>query len=137
MWKNIFYFFLLAPYGRLTDSAQRLQLFHPEPCGGITGHTPRRRKLRIPRLRVNREGSLAPLLLLSPRGPLCWARAGAPWATGGESRYQFRVSSSSIQSRAEASEGIRQSPRGDRVTEPTLGPSGRQERLNCWAKNRR
>ena len=36
----------------------------------------------------------------------------------------------------EASDGIRQSPLGDSVTEPTFGPSGRQERLNCWMKNR-
>ena len=33
------------------------------------------------------------------------------------------------------SEGILQSPRGERETEPTLGPSGMQERLNCWVKN--
>ena len=32
---------------------------------------------------------------------------------------------------------MRQSPRGDSVTEPTFGPSGRHERLNCWAKKRR
>ena len=32
---------------------------------------------------------------------------------------------------------MRQSPRGERVTEPTFGPSGRQLRLNCWAKKRR
>ena len=38
---------------------------------------------------------------------------------------------------AEASLGIRQSPRGERATLPTRGPSGRQERLNCWAKKRR
>ena len=48
-----------------------------------------------------------------------------------------RVSSSAIQRVLQASLGIRQSPRGDSVTEPTLGPSGRQLRLNCWAKNRR
>ena len=36
-----------------------------------------------------------------------------------------------------ASDGILQSPRGDSVTVPTFGPSGRQERLNCWIKNRR
>ena len=30
---------------------------------------------------------------------------------------------------------MRQSPRGERLTEPTLGPSGRTERLNCWSKN--
>src|SRR5690349_8034836 len=40
-------------------------------------------------------------------------------------------------SAAWASLGIRQSPRGDRLTEPTFGPSGRQERLNWLAKNRR
>ena len=31
----------------------------------------------------------------------------------------------------EASLGMRQSPRGERLTLPTFGPSGRQERLNC------
>lgn len=36
----------------------------------------------------------------------------------------------------QASDGIRQSPLGERETEPTLGQSGRQERLNCWAKKR-
>ena len=35
-----------------------------------------------------------------------------------------------------ASEGIRQSPRGDRLTVPTFGPSGTHDRLNCWRKNR-
>ena len=38
---------------------------------------------------------------------------------------------------AQASLGIRRSPLGDRATVPTFGPSGRQDRLNCWAKNRR
>ena len=47
------------------------------------------------------------------------------------------ASTSSSHRRAEASLGMRQSPRGDSVTEPTFGPSGRQLRLNCWAKNRR
>ena len=41
------------------------------------------------------------------------------------------------QSSAAASLGMRQSPRGERLIEPTLGPSGRQERLNWFAKNRR
>ena len=36
-----------------------------------------------------------------------------------------------------ASEGILQSPLGERETEPTLGPSGIHERLNCCAKKRR
>ena len=45
-------------------------------------------------------------------------------------------SSSASQRVAQASLGIRQSPRGERVTLPTLGPSGRQLRLNCWAKKR-
>ena len=44
---------------------------------------------------------------------------------------------SSSQRLDEASLGIRQSPRGLRLTEPTFGPSGRQERLNCWVKKRR
>ena len=45
-------------------------------------------------------------------------------------------SSSACQSAALASEGMRQSPRGERDTVPTFGPSGRQLRLNCWEKNR-
>ena len=49
----------------------------------------------------------------------------------------YKFSSSSIHNVFTASEGILQSPLGDRVTEPTLGPSGRQERLNCWLKKRR
>jgi len=36
-----------------------------------------------------------------------------------------------------ASEGMRQSPRGERLTVPTLGPSGTHDRLYCWRKNRR
>ena len=35
-----------------------------------------------------------------------------------------------------ASEGIRQSPRGERLTVPTLGPSGTHDRLYWWRKNR-
>jgi hypothetical protein len=35
-----------------------------------------------------------------------------------------------------ASLGIRQSPRGDNATEPTFGPSGMAERLNCCEKKR-
>lgn len=38
---------------------------------------------------------------------------------------------------AHASLGILQSPLGDSATVPTFGPSGRQERLNCWEKNLR
>ena len=45
------------------------------------------------------------------------------------------ASSSSIQTRLHASLGILRSPRGDTATEPTFGPSGRQDRLNCWEKN--
>lgn len=36
-----------------------------------------------------------------------------------------------------ASLGIRQSPRGLMEMLPTFGPSGKQERLNCWLKKRR
>lgn len=42
-----------------------------------------------------------------------------------------------IHASTKASLGIRQSPRGDRDTDPTFGPSGIQDRLNCWEKNRR
>ena len=49
----------------------------------------------------------------------------------------YSPSSCSSQIRAQPSLGIRRSPRGDTATEPTFGPSGRQERLNCWAKNLR
>ena len=47
------------------------------------------------------------------------------------------LSSSACQTVAQASEGMRRSPRGLTAAEPTLGPSGRQLRLNCWAKKRR
>ena len=62
---------------------------------------------------------------------------GISFATGGRGLRAYSSSSSSSQSLATASDGIRQSPRGLKATEPTLGPSGRQERLNCWLKNRR
>ena len=44
--------------------------------------------------------------------------------------YQEAFSALS-QSDTLASLGMRQSPRGLSVTEPTFGPSGRQLRLNC------
>lgn len=47
-----------------------------------------------------------------------------------------RLLHSSIHSAEAASLGIRQSPRGDNDN-PTFGPSGRHERLNCWLKNLR
>ena len=34
-----------------------------------------------------------------------------------------------------ASEAMHQPPRGERLTSQTFGPSGMQERLNCWLKN--
>ena len=37
---------------------------------------------------------------------------------------------------AQASDGILKSPLGDTATLPTLGPPGKQERLNSCAKNR-
>ena len=55
-----------------------------------------------------------------------------------DSAYQGESDcSSSSQILAEASVGIRQSPLGLNETEPTLTPSGRQLRLNCWLKKRR
>ena len=52
-------------------------------------------------------------------------------------RMLYSASALASHSAAQASEGMRQSPRGDSVTVPTLGPSGRQERLNYCEKNRR
>ena len=52
-------------------------------------------------------------------------------------RYTGSASASAIQSWAVASLGMRQSPRGERLIEPTFGPSGRADRLNCWGKKRR
>ena len=49
----------------------------------------------------------------------------------------FRLSHSFSHSQLAASDGIRQSPRGESEQLPTFGPSGRHERLNCWAKKRR
>lgn len=49
----------------------------------------------------------------------------------------YRFSNSSSQSAAEASEGMRQSPRGDKLTDPIFTPSGIHERLNCCEKNLR
>ena len=46
-----------------------------------------------------------------------------------------RPSASASQRLTLASDGMRRSPRGERATLPTFGPSGRQERLNCWEKN--
>lgn len=47
----------------------------------------------------------------------------------------YSDSASRSHSDTEASLGMRQSPRGERLIEPTFGPSGRAERLNCWLKN--
>ena len=42
----------------------------------------------------------------------------------------------SVHIAAEASLGMRQSPLGERDTEPTFGPSGMQLLLNCCEKKR-
>lgn len=52
-------------------------------------------------------------------------------------RFSYSSAISFSQSVAIASLGIRQSPRGERLMEPTFGPSGRQLRLNCCWKKRR
>ena len=49
----------------------------------------------------------------------------------------YNFSASSSQRAAEASEGMRQSARGESETEPTFTPSGMQLRLNCCEKKRR
>ena len=46
------------------------------------------------------------------------------------------LSNSEIQSWTWASDGMRQSPRGEKLTRLIFGPSGMQERLNCWLKKR-
>ena len=52
-------------------------------------------------------------------------------------QFHFISSSSFIHTAAHASLGILQSPLGESATVPIFGPSGRQERLNCWEKNLR
>ena len=49
----------------------------------------------------------------------------------------YKLSNSSSQRALEASEGIGHELLGERLTEPTHGPSGLQERLNCCPKKRR
>ena len=51
--------------------------------------------------------------------------------------YHAKLPHSSSQAVEQASLGMRQSPRGLSEQLPTLGPSGRQLRLNCWEKKRR
>ena len=45
--------------------------------------------------------------------------------------FFYKDSASAIHMALLASLGILQSPRGERVTDPTFGPSGRADRLNC------
>ena len=47
----------------------------------------------------------------------------------------WMFSASASQRVEDASDGMRRSPRGENDTGPTFGPSGMQERLNCWLKN--
>ena len=65
---------------------------------------------------------------------LIWNRIKVAIAT---KKHNYSCSKSASHSVRQASLGIRQSPLGERVTLPTFGASGRQERLNCWEKNRR
>ena len=79
------------------------------------------------------------------RHPTAWGRSyavGASWlrpSVAGSAATAWKPPSSSSRSHAalEASLGMRQSPRGDRLTEPTLGPSGITERLNCCRRTAR
>jgi hypothetical protein len=52
-------------------------------------------------------------------------------------RFLKKLSIGFIQNheRNEMSDGIRQSPRGDRLMVPTFGPSGKVDRLYCWEAN--
>ena len=81
------------------------------------------------------------------QGKLCLRKAPAATVHAAGGDYSLRGKppnphkgtpyNPSSQAAGEASLGMRQSPRGERATEPIFGPSGRQERLNCWEKNRR
>ena len=116
---------------------QRVQLRLPEIHLRVAGHPPRRHRVRMPLLPALRRAPAAPLLLLSPPG-LSPRRGPRKWRLAGETCFSYSsVSSSACQRFIFASLGIRQSPRGDMATVPTLGPSGRQLRLNCWLKKRR
>ena len=124
----------LAPQSRLF---QRLQLRLPQRPLCITGHPPRRRPLHISRFRLRRKLALS-AAPPCPTGPASLGSGGGPgMATGAADPGYSSVSTSACHRLAFASLGIRQSPRGEKATEPTLGPSGRQFRLNCWEKNRR
>ena len=52
-------------------------------------------------------------------------------------RFSYNSSTSLSHACADASLGIRQSPRGERQILPTFTPSGMQLRLNCCEKKRR
>ena len=58
-------------------------------------------------------------------------------APSSNTSYASKLSNSESQSELEASDGMRRSPRGESETEPTFGPSGIAERLNCCEKKRR
>ena len=68
--------------------------------------------------------------------PIIWLKVlkgvGETFSKVSPRKIPYHNLSASASQRAEdASDGIRQSPRGERATEPTFGPSGMQERLNC------
>ena len=89
------------------------------------------------------SGGVPPVVAKPPEasGGMPTVVAKPPEASGGIPTVVVRFSYSSAisfsQSVAIASLGIRQSPRGERLMEPTFGPSGRQLRLNCCWKKRR
>ncbi len=92
-----------------------------------------------PGLRAGPCGRQAPTAMLSDSYLLNYddtfmAEGNQERANRGIDDYSDSISLS--QRAEEASLGIRQSPRGDSVTLPTFGPSGRQERLNWCVKNR-
>ena len=82
-------------------------------------------------LAIGQSGMLYDLEMLCAGADVeCWGRL---WLNC----VSYRLSHSFSQLADEASLGICQSPLGDSPQVPTLGPSGRHERLNCWLKNRR
>ena len=72
-----------------------------------------------------------------PRNDSFLTVSKCPGQMTGAFYIDYNLSTSLSQIRAEASLGIRQSPRGLRLTPPVFTPSGAALRLNCWVKKRR
>ena len=109
-------------------------------CGDTKKHPISKGESIMNKLKSNLVGFLLiPLLLLSGCTPIGNKTASMTFIYMATTFLAFLLLvgaySSARKSSPHASEAMCQSPRGERLTEPTLGPSGRHERLNCWLKN--